>query len=63
MKAEFTALLGDLLGYAKHSITIANGASKKTYSHSTELPVFGSGQGSTVSATGWEISIHSIRYA
>ena len=27
--------------------------SKETYSHSTDSPVFGSGRGSTVSATGW----------
>ena len=53
MPAKFTALLGDLLRYAKYAIKTANGVSKDTYSHSTESPVFGSGQGSTVSATGW----------
>ena len=53
MPAEFTGLLGDLLRYAKNAIKTANGVSKETYSHSTESPVFGSGQGSTVSATGW----------
>ena len=52
MPAEFTGLLGDLLRYAKYTIKTANGLSKETYSHSIELPVFGSGQGSTVSATG-----------
>ena len=35
------------------AIKTANSVSKETYSHSTESPVFGSGQGSTVSATGW----------
>ena len=49
--ARFTALLGDLLLYTKYTIKIANGVSKETYSHSTESPVFGSGQGSIVSAT------------
>ena len=53
MPAEFTGLLGDLLRYAKYAIKTGNGVSKDTYSHSSELPVFGSGQGSTVSATGW----------
>ena len=53
MPAEFTGLLGDLLRYAKYAIKTANGVSKETYSHSTDSPVFGSGQGSTVSATGW----------
>ena len=53
MPAEFTGLLGDLLRYANYAITPADGVSKETYSHSTESPVFGSGQGSTVSATGW----------
>ena len=54
MSAQSTALLGDLLQYAKYTIKTANGVPKKKYSHSTESPVFGSGQGSTVSATGWE---------
>ena len=53
MPAEFTGLLGDLLWYAKYAIKTANGVSKETYSYSIESPVFGSGQGSTVSATGW----------
>ena len=53
MPAEFTGLLGDLLRYAKYAIKTANGVSNDTYSHSSESPVFGSGQGSTVSATGW----------
>ena len=53
MPAEFTGLLGYLLRYAKYAIKTANGVSKETYSHSTESPVFGLGQGSTVSATGW----------
>ena len=53
LPAEFTGLFGDLLWYAKYAIKTANGLSKDTYSHSTESPVFGSGQGSTVSATGW----------
>ena len=52
--ARFTALLGDLLLYTKYTIKIANGVSKEIYRHSTESPVFGSGQGSIVSATGWE---------
>ena len=53
MPPEFTGLLGDLLRYAKYAIKTANGVSEDTYSHSSESPVFGSGQGSTVSATGW----------
>ena len=53
MPTKFTALLDDLLWYAKYTINTANGVSKETYSHSTGSPVFGSGQGSTVSATGW----------
>ena len=53
MPAEFTGLLGDLLRYAKYAIKTANGVSDDTYSHSSESPVFGSGQGSTVLATGW----------
>ena len=53
MPAEFTGLLGDLLRYAKYAIKTANGVSEDTYNHSTDSPVFGSGQGSTVSATGW----------
>ena len=52
MPAHFTTLLGDLLRYAKYAIKTANGMSKEIYSHSTDSPVFGSGQGSTVSATG-----------
>ena len=51
--AKFIALLGDLLLYTKYAIKIANGVSKETYRHSTESPVFGSVQGSTVSATRW----------
>ena len=53
MPAEFTGLLGDLLRYAKYAIKTANGVSDDTYSHTSASPVFGSGQGSTVSATGW----------
>ena len=53
MPPEFTSMLGDLLRYAKYAIKTANGVSDDTYSHSSDLPVFGSGQGSTVSATGW----------
>ena len=53
MPPEFTGLLGDLLRYAKYAIKTANGVSVDTYSHSSDSPVFGSGQGSTVSATGW----------
>ena len=53
MPAKYTALLGDSLQYVKYTIKTANGVSKETYSHSPESPVFGSGQGSTVSATGW----------
>ena len=53
MPAEFTGLLGDLLRYAKYAIKTANRVSKETYCHSTESPVFGLGQGSTVLATGW----------
>ena len=51
--AEFKGLLGDLLRYAKYAIKTANRVSKEIYSHSTDLPVFGSGQGSTILATGW----------
>ena len=53
MPAKFTALLGDLLQYTKYAIKTANGVSEATYSHSTDSPVYGSGQGSTASATGW----------
>ena len=53
MPAEFTGLLVDLLRYVNYAIKTANGVSAGTYSHSSESPVFGSGQGSTVSATGW----------
>ena len=53
MPTEFTGLLGDLLRYAKYAMKTANGVSKDTYSHSSASPVFGSDQGSTVSATGW----------
>ena len=53
MPAKFTALLGDLLRYAKYAIETANGISKETYSHSPESPVYGTGQGSTTSTTGW----------
>ena len=53
MPPEFTGLLGDLLRYVKYAIKTANGVSGDTYSHSSDSPVFGSGQGSTVSATGW----------
>ena len=52
MPAEFTGLLGDLLWYVKYAIKTANGVSNDTHSHSTESPVFGSRQGSKVSATG-----------
>ena len=48
---EFTALLGNLLRYAKYAIKTANGISTKAYSHSENSLVFGSGQGSTASAT------------
>ena len=51
--AEFKGLLGDLLRYAKYAIKTANRVSKETYSHSTDSLVFGSGQNSIVSATGW----------
>ena len=53
MPAESTRRLGDLLRYAKYAIKAANRVSKETYSHSIESLVFGTGQGSTVSATGW----------
>ena len=51
--AEFTGLLGDLLRYNNYAIKTANDVSDDTYSHSSESPVFGSGQSSIVSATGW----------
>ena len=54
MPPEFIGLLGDLLRYTKYAIKTVNGVSKDMYSHSSDSPVFGSGQGSTVSATGWE---------
>ena len=50
---EFTGLLGDLLRYEKYAIKTANGVSEDMYSHSSNSPVFGLGQESTVSATGW----------
>ena len=53
MPPEFTGLLGDLLRYAKFAIKTANGVSGDTYSYLSDPPVFGSGQGSTVSAAGW----------
>ena len=53
MPVKFTAVLGDLLRYAKYAFKTANGISKDTYSHSPEFPIYGSGQGSTASATGW----------
>ena len=53
MPVGFIVLLGDLLRYAKYAIKIANGKSKETHSHSTTPPVYGLGQSSTVSATGW----------
>ena len=48
MPVKFTALLGDLLGYAKYAIKTANGKSNETYSHSKKSPVNGPGQGSTL---------------
>ena len=53
MLADFTALIGNLLQYAKYTIKTVNRVSRETYSYSKESPVFGSGQSSTVSATGW----------
>ena len=53
MPPEFTALLGDLLQYAKYAIKTANGISKETYSHSKNTLVYGSRQDITVSAIGW----------
>ena len=53
MPPEFTGLLRDLLRYATYAIKTANGVSEDTYSQSSDSPVFGLGQGSTVSATGW----------
>ena len=53
MPAHFTVLLGDLLRYAKYAIKKANRVYKETYNHSTDTPVFASGQGSTVPATWW----------
>ena len=53
MPGKFTALLSDLLRYAKYAIKAANRVSKEIYSHSRESLVFGLGQGSTVSAIGW----------
>ena len=53
MPPEFTGLLGDLLLYARYAIKTANGVSEDMYSHSSESPVFGSGQENTVSTTGW----------
>ena len=53
MPAKFTALLGDLLCYAKYAIKTANGISKDTYSHSSDSPVYSTRQGSTASTTGW----------
>ena len=43
MPAKFTALLGDLLRYAKCAIKTANGISNETYSHSVDSPVYRSG--------------------
>ena len=53
MPPEFTALLSDLLRYARYAIKTANSVSNETYSHSKNSPDYGSGQGSTASATDW----------
>ena len=45
--------LGNLLRYAKYAIKTANRIYRETYSHSKISPVYGSGLGSTTSATVW----------
>lgn len=62
MLLEFIALLGDLFRYTKYAIKTANGISDDTYSHSINSLVYWSGQGSTPSATGWEILVSKALY-
>ena len=62
MPAKFTALLGDLLWYAKYAIKTENGVFKETYSHSKGSLVFGSGQRSTVSAIEWRKLVSIAMY-
>lgn len=57
MPKEFPALLGDLLRYAKHAIKIANKISNETNKQSSDSLVYGPGQGSAASATGWGILV------
>ena len=53
MPKKFTKLLGALLKGAQYAIKTTRGILEDKYQHSFHDPVFGSGQGSTASATGW----------
>ena len=53
MPKKFTSLLGILLEGAQYAIKITRRISEDKYRHTFHSPVFGSGQGSTASATGW----------
>ena len=57
MSKKFTSLLGILLEGVQYVIKTTRGISEDKYRHTFHFPVFGSGQGSTASATGWGKSV------
>ena len=53
MPSELASIMGDFLQFARYYVKTGTGVSTTSYTHNTNSPVFGTGQGSTASMYIW----------